>query len=60
MRAEYDLSKMKLVGRGIYAERFRAGVKIVLLDDNKVIKRQDTREDRLDEQPQNISNSTER
>ena len=25
MRAEYDLSKLKLVGRGIYAERFRRG-----------------------------------
>lgn len=32
MRAEYDLSKMKLVGRGIYAERYRSGTNIVLLD----------------------------
>jgi len=32
MRAEYDLSKMKLVGRGIYAKRYRSGTNIVLLD----------------------------
>ena len=32
MRAEYDLSKMKLVGRGIYAERYRSVPNIVLLD----------------------------
>ena len=32
MRPEYDLSKMKLVGRGIYAERYRSGTNIVLLD----------------------------
>jgi hypothetical protein len=29
---EYDFSKMKLIGRGIYAERFRSGTNIVLLD----------------------------
>jgi len=32
MRPEYDLSKMKLVGRGIYAKRYRSGTNIVLLD----------------------------
>lgn len=32
MRAEYDLSKTKLVGRRIYAERYRSGTNIVLLD----------------------------
>ena len=32
MRAEYDFSNMKLVGRGIYAERYRSGTNIVLLD----------------------------
>jgi hypothetical protein len=32
MPAEYDFTKMKLVGRGIYAERFRAGTNVVLLD----------------------------
>ena len=26
MRPEYDFSKMKLVGRGIYAEQYREGV----------------------------------
>ncbi len=29
---EYDFSKMKLVGRGIYAKRFRSGTNVVLLD----------------------------
>lgn len=32
MRPEYDLTKLKLVGRGIYAERYRSGTNIVLLD----------------------------
>ena len=32
MRPEYDLRKLKFVGRGIYAERFRSGTNIVLLD----------------------------
>ena len=33
IRREYDFSKMKLVGRGIFAERYRAGTKVVLLDE---------------------------
>src|SRR6266700_4120402 len=32
MRPEYDFSKMKLVGSGICAERYRLGTNIVLLD----------------------------
>lgn len=32
MRDEYDLSKLKFVGRGIYAKRFRSGTNVVLLD----------------------------
>ena len=32
MRPEYDLSKLKFVGRGIYAERYRSGTNVVLLD----------------------------
>ena len=32
MRPEYDFSKMKLMGRGIYAKRFRSGTNLVLLD----------------------------
>ena len=32
MRPEYDFSKLKLVGRGIYAKRYRSGTNIVLLD----------------------------
>ena len=31
MRPEYDLSKMKIVGRGIYAKRYRSGTNLVLL-----------------------------
>jgi hypothetical protein len=31
MRAEYDFSKLKLVGRGIYAERFRRGTNLAEL-----------------------------
>ena len=33
MRPEYDLSKLKLVGRGIYSDRYRAGVKFVIRKD---------------------------
>jgi hypothetical protein len=32
MPSEYDFTKMKMVGRGIYAERFRSGTNVVLLD----------------------------
>ena len=32
MLPEYDFSKMKVVGRGIYADRFRSGTNLVLLD----------------------------
>ena len=32
MRPEYDFRKLKFVGRGIYADRFRSGTNIVLLD----------------------------
>lgn len=32
LRPEYDLSKLKLIGRGIYAERFRSGTNLALLD----------------------------
>ena len=32
MRPEYDLRKLKFVGRGIYAERYRSGTNVVLLD----------------------------
>jgi hypothetical protein len=31
LRPEYDLSKMKLVGRGIFAERFRRGTNLAQL-----------------------------
>jgi hypothetical protein len=29
---EYDFSKMKLVGKGIYAEQYRSGTNLALLD----------------------------
>jgi hypothetical protein len=32
MKPEYDFRKLKLVGRGIYAERYRSGTNLVLLD----------------------------
>ena len=32
MRLEYDFSKMKIVGRGIYRERYRSGTNLVLLE----------------------------
>ena len=32
MRPEYDLRKLKFIGRGIYAKRYRSGTNIVLLD----------------------------
>lgn len=32
VRPEYNFSNLRFVGRGIYAERFRSGVQIVLLD----------------------------
>ena len=32
MRPEYDLRKLKFVGRGIYAERYRSGTNLVLLE----------------------------
>ena len=31
MRPEYDFSKLKFVGRGIYAERFRRGTNLAEL-----------------------------
>jgi len=32
LRPEYDLTKLKFVGRGIYAKRYRSGTNLVLLD----------------------------
>lgn len=32
LREEYDLSKLQRVGRGVYAERFRQGTNLILLD----------------------------
>jgi hypothetical protein len=32
MRPEYDLTKLKFVGRGLYAKRYRSGTNLVLLD----------------------------
>ena len=32
LRSEYDLSKLKFVGRGIYAKRYRSGTNLVLLE----------------------------
>ena len=32
MRPEYDFRKLKFVGRGIYAERYRSGTNLALLE----------------------------
>ena len=32
MRPEYDFTRMKIVGRGIYRERYRSGTNLVLLE----------------------------
>jgi hypothetical protein len=32
LRPEYGLSKLKFVGRGIYAKRYRSGTSLVLLE----------------------------
>ncbi|MEQ8849666.1 hypothetical protein [Botrimarina sp.] len=32
LRPEYDFSKMKSRGRGLYVDRFREGTNVVLLD----------------------------
>jgi hypothetical protein len=32
LRPEYDLRKLKFIGRGIYAERYRSGTNLVLLE----------------------------
>ena len=32
LRTEYDLRKLKFIGRGIYAERYRSGTNLVLLE----------------------------
>jgi hypothetical protein len=49
MRPEYDFGKMKLVGRGVYAERYRAGTKFFLIDDEQGAKERDSKEDTLNE-----------
>lgn len=54
LRPEYDLSKLKFIGRGIYAERYRAGTKFVLLDDKQGVEEHSPKEDDLNE-PGNIS-----
>ena len=61
MRPEYDLRKLKFVGRGIYAERYKRGVKFVLLDedDEQVVEEHDPERMNLNE-PRNISNPRER
>ena len=32
LRPEYDLKKLKFIGRGIFAERYRSGTNLVLLE----------------------------
>ena len=49
MLPEYDLSKLKLVGRGIYAERYRAGVQFVIRNDEDSVHENDNDDDKGDE-----------
>ena len=49
LHPEYDLSKLKFVGRGIYAERYRAGTRFFLIDDEQDAKERDSKEDTLNE-----------
>ena len=48
MRPEYDFSKLKLIGRGIYAERFRQGTNLAELieRDRKANEKQSNDDDR--------------
>ena len=46
MRPEYDFSKMKLIGRGIYAERYRAGVTFSVLNDSDRVKESNSDEEK--------------
>lgn len=41
MLPEYDLSKLKLVGRGVYAERYRAGVKFFVRNERDCVDEND-------------------
>ena len=45
MRPEYDFSKLKLVGRGIYAERYKAGVQFVIRNDEDSVDENDDDEE---------------
>jgi len=45
MLPEYDLSKLKLVGRGVYAERYRAGVKFIVRNDKDQVNENDNDEE---------------
>jgi hypothetical protein len=56
MRPEYDLSKLTLIGRGVYAERYRAGTKFVLLEADQSVEETADEEDDLNE-PGNISDT---
>ena len=47
MRPEYDLSKLKLVGRGVYAERFRRGTNLAQLAERDRRLDNDTNQDQM-------------
>ena len=49
MLAEYDLSKLKFMGRGIYAERFRAEVEFFVVNDRDCANENDNDEERRGE-----------
>ena len=49
MLPEYDLSKLKLVGRGIYAERYRAGVRFSIRNDKDPVNENDNDDEQSEE-----------
>jgi hypothetical protein len=44
MRPEYDFSKLRFVGRGVYAERYRAGVTFIVQNDRNHVNENDNNE----------------
>jgi hypothetical protein len=52
MLREYDLSKLNLVGRGIYSEQYRAGVKFIICDDGDRVNENNKKDEQNVDGPQ--------
>ena len=48
MRPEYDFSKLKFVGRGIYAERYRAGLTFIVRDETVADENENDNDDEVE------------